>query len=168
MDNVDERHQSHKNIGHSIPQTPVHHQSRSPYRGSCYCSSRQVCGPDQRFHATPPQRNNPRQLERIETILQQDWTQKYQQNPPRNLPTPPLIQNRKVQAALLLKLGVGLPVPLKLSNLRLLLKPTKPAPLAKPLISLTITPPRVLPLLRAAHPVEPRRSPRLAYQRSEK
>ena len=108
------------------------------------------------------------QLERIETILKQGWTHKYQKHPPRNPPTLPPNQNCKVQVTLTLKAGVLLSVPRKVSNPHPLLQPPNPAPIATPVISQTITPPRVVPPPRAAHPMTLRQSPWLAAQRSEK
>ena len=104
-------------------------------------------------------------LERIGTILKQGWTQKDQQHPTGNPPTPPPSHNHKVQVELPLKVGVGVPVPRKVSNLHLLLKPPKPAPLVTPVISSTIMyprvvpPPRVMPPPREAPKVTPRQSP---------
>ena len=72
------------------------------------------------------------QLELIGTSLNNGWAQKNQQHPPRNPPTPPPIQNHKMQVPLLQTVGVGLHVPRQVS--------TPPAVLTSSRVSVTCNP----------------------------
>ena len=107
---------------------------------------------------------NLEQLDQIGTILAEGWTRRdtggEQQPPPTTQqtvatptpkmtlpmkpPIPPPRRTRKVQVALPQKIGFGLPVPCKLSNLYLLFQPPNPASLATPVIIPTITIPYIL------------------------
>ena len=87
MDNVDEVHQGHTNLGHSVPQAQIYHQPGHHTRWHSHSSSRKVGRHSQRLHATPPH-----QLECIGTILKNERTRPVQPNTPRlplNLPPTP-------------------------------------------------------------------------------
>ena len=146
---MDERHQSHLNISHGFPQTKVHHQSGYHTRRLSHCSRRQFYRRAQQTYVTPPQQKNLQTIgahrNHPQARLDADASKIPIREPPPITPPPPS-QKRKVH------IPVGLTVPRKATNPHLLFQPPNPVPLATPVISPTVTPPRVIPPPRVEPP----------------